>query len=559
MRRALFGRAMVIAVTVTVGGAAAAAGTTAAGASPRAAVAAGHRAASRTQPVSRVRAGSIDKGRMCITGPILCAEVADPESAFGEGVYVGHDQPAVLYSSSRNGAGNRNRWQLTLPKDPPSTVTAGRSWSFQLEAAFWLGMALCDTQSYPLQVSTCTPDSDTNITPLAMHPGTAQMELQFYPPGFVEWPSGQSCDPTRWCAAMTISSLSENPITGQILNPTCQAQVGAEYMNFAFVTMSGAPIAPPGPVDSTLATFTPQNPDTFFMNPGDRVRVTTHDTATGLQVILNDQTTRQNGSMTASAANGFGQVQFDPTGTSCNQIPFDFHPMYATSSPQTRVPWEAHSGNITFAEDIGHFDYCTTVGSPGGVCSGMEGITGDQEPADADDTLCFPATNSSLVQVSGCLDRNVGFDGTSYQRDWPNGHASLHPTAGLFSSPLTGPRYGVNYPQAAFETDTPRVETSVGMCNQTTGTGCTIVPPTDDTGSAAFYPFFSVTSQDRPGGCRWFLGDAVPRLTARDFGGIFQYGSLLPQQYLTFGGGGATETQFNDYQQAFTRNPCPLG
>ena len=37
----------------------------------------------------------------------------------------------------------------------------------------------------PEQVSTCTPDSDRNIVDPAVsakHPGTAFMEMQFYPP-----------------------------------------------------------------------------------------------------------------------------------------------------------------------------------------------------------------------------------------------------------------------------------------------------------------------------------------------------------------------------------------
>jgi NAD(P)-dependent dehydrogenase (short-subunit alcohol dehydrogenase family) len=59
-------------------------------------------------------------------------------------------------------------------------------------------------------------------------------------------------------------------------------------------------------------------------------------------------------SMTASAGNGFGQIQAAPTGTSCTEIPSDFHPMYSTSSPQTRVPWAAHSYNVAFDEEIGH-------------------------------------------------------------------------------------------------------------------------------------------------------------------------------------------------------------
>ena len=63
-----------------------------------------------------------------------------------------------------------------------------KSYHFELNGAIWFGMALCDTQSYPEQVSTCTPDSDSNIVDPAVspnHPGTAFMELQFYPPGWV--------------------------------------------------------------------------------------------------------------------------------------------------------------------------------------------------------------------------------------------------------------------------------------------------------------------------------------------------------------------------------------
>ena len=71
-------------------------------------------------------------------------------------------------------------------------------------------MAMCDTQSYPNLVKTCTPDSDKNIVDPAIspnHPGTAFMEMQFYPPGWAAWPAGNSCDPTKWCAALNIDSL----------------------------------------------------------------------------------------------------------------------------------------------------------------------------------------------------------------------------------------------------------------------------------------------------------------------------------------------------------------
>ncbi len=124
-------------------------------------------------------------------------------------------------------------------------------------------------------------------------------------------------------------------------------------------------------------------------------------------------------------------------GSSCTEIPYDFHPMYSTSSPQTRVPWAAHSYNIAFDEEIGHFDYCTRVTIPTGTCNGgLEGAPGDQEPTDADDVACFPASASLLVQVSGCNGTNApGFDGTSYLNDWPDENTSLHPTPELRAGP----------------------------------------------------------------------------------------------------------------------------
>jgi len=509
-------------------------------------------------------AQSTAKSQACITGHLMCTEVQDYEAAF-HGTYVGHDEPSVLYYSNVPGAGNRNQWQVTLPKDPPPSVKRGRSWTFQLTPTFWFGMALCDTQSYPVQVRQCRPDSDSNITSSqAKHPGTAFMELQFYPPGWLKQFDGSSCDPRQWCAAMTIDSLSEDPINGTTLNPTCTAAIlgGTEYVNFAFVTHSGRPIGPPNPLQfNPLTSGNPTRPNVLFMRSGDHVSVKLHDTSQGLQAVLVDRSTGQSGSMTASAANGFGQIKYAPTGTSCTEIPYNFHPMYSTSSPQTRVIWAAHSYNVAFDEEIGHFDYCTVVTSALG-CSGQEGIPGDREPTDSDDAACFPSSTSLLVKVSGCEGTNVpGWDGTSYQPLWPDGNTRLHPTAELFTSPLTGRFFSENYSAAALESDTPRNEDpefgGFGMCNRTTGTGCTIVPTTDDNQPAAFYPFFSITSSHRPGGCRWFIGNVVPGQTANDFGGVSQYGTLFPQTYLVFGGGGATHTLIDDFQNNLGTNPCP--
>src|SRR5499427_5682923 len=252
----------------------------------------------------------------------MCAAVANPSDVCGS-EYVGHDEPSNLFYSNVPGSGNHMTYSVTLPHDPSpaNPNTPGKSFQFELNGALWFGMALCATESYPEQVSTCTPDSDSNIVDPAVspnHAGTAFMELQFYPPGWVPWPTWQvavgasSCDPTRWCAAINIFSLAENPVTGQLLNPTCRAVTGTEYVNFAFLTRHGRTTNPANPVQSTTATFTPDPKNDLFMNSGDNLKVSLHDTSNGLQTVIRDLN-GQTGSMTASAANGFGQVQFQPT------------------------------------------------------------------------------------------------------------------------------------------------------------------------------------------------------------------------------------------------------
>jgi hypothetical protein len=514
----------------------------------------------------------------------LCAEVGNPAEVFGP-EYVGHDEPSAVFYSNTPGSGNHMTYSMRLPHDPSADNpnTPGKSYQFQLNGAIWLGMALCATQSYPEQVSTCTPDSDSNIVDPAVspnHPGTAFMELQFYPPGWVPWPTWQvavgasACDPTRWCAAMNIFSLAEDPVAGTALNPTCAARTGLEYVNYAFISKNGRTEAPPNPVQSTTATFTPDPNNDLFMNSGDSLKVSLRDTPNGLQAVINDQTTGQKGSMTASAANGFGQVQYDPTGTSCVNLPYNFHPMYSTSSEQTRVIWAAHTYNISFTSEIGHFENCNgpnpipatpfgldASGSPVTCPAGnTEGFGDHVSPTDGDDDFCFPGTEALRIHINGCTDTNVGFDSLGYQPVWPDGNTALHPEPILFTSPRTGPGDSANYSRVAFEADLPRIEFST--CNRSTGAGCTLIPTTDKGTPAAFYPFFSAFQhgvRGVPGGgrCMWGFGNDLPGATT-DFGRNAQYGSLLSSTYLAFGGGGATIQRFNNFRQIIA-NPCPAG
>jgi hypothetical protein len=489
----------------------------------------------------------------------ICADVENSEAIFG--TYIGHDEPSVLFYSNKPGSGNQAQYVLTLPSDPSASnpTERGKSYNFELHPAFWFGMAMCDTQSFPEQLKNCPADSDNNISDpnvTPKHVGEAFMEMQFYPPGWVEWPAGNSCDPTKWCAALNIDSLSENPVTGQTLNPTCASTTGLEYVNFAFITKSGKPQpnSPPNPVQSTINTFTPNPSYDLFMNSGDKIVVNMHDTDHGLLITLNDKTSGQSGSMKASAANGFGMVKWAPSGTSCTDIPYDFHPMYSTSSESTRVTWAAHSYNVAFADEIGHFDFCngSNAITPTGACptGNTEGMKGDYEPTDGDDTYCFPASSSSLVQVAGCQGTNAGFDGMPYQRVWPDGDYNLHPTPITFSGPLTGSDYNINYQRIAFEADLPIIE-NPNVCNIVTGFGCTLIPQDDEGQAAAFYPFYSTSLG--PVGCVWRLGNHMKGST-NDFGQNNQYGQLLALSYTALGGG--PQTLYTNFRQILSYNPC---
>jgi hypothetical protein len=519
----------------------------------------------------------------------LCAETFDAKIALHENYYVGHDEPELAFYSSRPGSGYNMTYQVTLPKDPnvlPTQSSPGAFWNFQLRPTFWLGLVMCDTQSYPQFTTTCTPDSDTNIkndanpsSPnfIGKHAGAAYEELQFYPPGWANWAVGTSCDPSRWCAALNIDSLSENGATGADLNPTCQGQVlgGTEYINFAFVTRSGIPQGPPGPKSSLLSptSLVPDPSQDLMMRGGDKLLVTLHDTFQGFQVVIADQNTHQTGTMTASAANGFSQIQAAPTGTACNEIPYNFHAMYATASEQTRNPWGAHaSGNAVLSDEIGHWDYCDNIPSLFAPCAGNEGGQGEApSPADGDDIFCLgPGQDpfgTMFVQVGGCEFENDGFDGTSYvASDWPGNGNQLAPAPLRFHSPYINGSKFQTYDRVAFETDLPRIErpnpnnaflNCVGaVTTNPTGAGCTN-PPSTDAGEQAYYPMYSTHQTTGPlGACEWQEGGTGIPGTLNTFGGssATEYGSLVAPTYQA---SATTTTQLWEDFRNIVKNPCP--
>lgn len=529
---------------------------------------------------------------LCTHGSALCPDVAESANFFKN--YVGHDEPSLLFYSNQRGSGNSTLYQMRLPQDPPVQPTndgTGGTFNFQNHPAFWVGMALCDNQSAPLPSSKpCKPDSDTNIFDSAdpnnpkyigKHPGTAFVEMQLYPPGWVPWPASQfinggaSCDATRWCAALLIFSFQENMNTRMGNNVDCQNRTGVESFNFAFVTKNGVPTGPPDPFNQTTeGTFTPNANRDLFMNSGDVITIDMHDTKNGLQVRIDDQSTGERGLMTASPQNGFAQVVFDPTAQKCTQKPYAFHPMYSTASEHTRVPWAAHTYNVAFSDEIGHFEYCPQVlgDIPNATCASST-TASDPGGTDADDqdTNCAPAGDSTQVKISGCTGTDVDFDGVPYQaKAWPGtGTPSrLVSTPIVFSSPLFNGHS--NYQRVAFEADMPAIESNP-PCSHVSGNGCTNPPP-----GANFYPIYTTGTDvandnsqgdqpaqgDRQGnnprieGCVWQLGGPAIAGATNNFGGnsVTEYGDKFAQA-IPFPGG--PRFRFENNRRILASNPCP--
>jgi hypothetical protein len=304
---------------------------------------------------------------------------------------------------------------------------------------------------------------------------------------------------------------------------------------------------PPSPLRATAATFAPDPSKVLFMNAGDELEISIHDSPAGLVNSIRDVTTGQSGSMTASVANGFAHPLFQPAASTCTEAPYAFHPMYATSNEHTRVPWAVHTYNVSFSDEIGHFEYCDKANVQGTCVT-----PGGGEKKDSDDTSCFNPAASLLVQVGGCVASELDFDGTSYQPDWsgtltdPVQDRRLHAESFLFTSPLTG---GRDYDRMAFEADIPAIE-PLSVCDLQ-GNGCVNPPP-----GAQFYPLYSTRTGS--GACAWQEGGPYIPGTSNTFGGssTTEYGPLLSTYYPQAPGFPAGFFVEN-FRNTLPSNPCP--
>ncbi|MGZ4305959.1 MAG: hypothetical protein ACXVSL_13970 [Solirubrobacteraceae bacterium] len=517
---------------------------------------------------------------LCQSRTSLCIDPAfNPPTG-----YVGHDEPSVLFKSHVPGSGNDVTYTITLPKDPRIQPTEsganGTTWNFELRSTYWFGMTMCDTESAPNFTKTCTPDSDRNdlegTNPKASnyigkHPGNAYMELQFYEPGYVPQFEGFGCTGTQYCAAMTIDSFSSNQNTGVDNTAACNEYIlgGVEPINWAYVTRNGKSQAPANPLftgtfdNPNLSAVTPDTSKDLLMNPGDRVRIHMYDTPAGFRVDMFDLSTGQHGSMTASVANGFAHILYQPNSSTCTATPYAFHPEYSTGTPRGNT-WSAHTYNIAGSDEIGHFENCQAVDANFNCTSPGSQDAGGLDQDDGNN-FCVPGTDSLLVHIDGCFFDDGDFDGQSYRSDWPGSNPNpfvdrqLHTTPMAFTSATTNDGR-TDYSAIAFEADLPRIEADDSQfnppfCDRTTGANC-VNPPA----GAQFYPLYTTGRQN--GGCIWQQGATHIPGTTNTFGGssTTEYGPLLLTAYPTADAQGnpVIERLYDNFNSGDIRNPCPV-
>ena len=185
--------------------------------------------------------------------------------------------------------------------------------------------------------------------------------------------------------------------------------------------------------------------------------------------------------------------------------------MYSTATPATRNFTAAHTYNIAFSDEIGHFEYCAKVAHRRDRHLRQAAGRRHQQPRQrragpaGDDEFCLPASASLLVKIGGCLDIDGDFDGVAYKFTWPG--SISNPTADQLLNAAAGPVHQPDHARPEFHLDGLRIghrrnesdDTAFGARRPVPaahhqpgrphpGVGCVNPPPDSD-----FYPFYSTT------------------------------------------------------------------
>ena len=215
---------------------------------------------------------------------------------------------------------------------------------------------------------------------------------------------------------------------------------------------------------------------------------------------IHDLTTGESGSMTASTANGFAQIKFDPGASSA--------PSCRTRSTRCTHLERAHpravGGALVQRRVLGR-DRALRVlrlrrrrdgQLPQRGRAGLRGGLATTSPASTRRTRRSSRSAAVSVATTTTTGRRTRTSGPGHL-----GNKSSSPTVHVREPALQRDQ---NYDRIAFETDLPRIEAQpAGPCNRTTGEGCVNPPP-----GAQFYPIYTT-------GCRRGLRLADRRADSR--------------------------------------------
>ena len=127
---------------------------------------------------------------------------------------------------------------------------------------------------------------------------------------------------------------------------------------------------------------------------------------------MHDLTTGKSGLMTASKANGFGQIMFQPNSATCHERPYAFHPEYNDGRPARQ-----HVGGARQQPRVRGRDRPLRVLQRDRRRGRQLHVSPPRRDTalDPDDIECFDGAASTLVQLTGCFGGAGDFDwdGTS--------------------------------------------------------------------------------------------------------------------------------------------------
>ena len=206
-------------------------------------------------------------------------------------------------------------------------------------------------------------------------------------------------------------------------------------------------------------------------------------------------------------------------------------PPLPNGQPRAWTTWAAHTDNVAYDSEIGHFE--------------------PRDRGDFDDTEC---TNGPLVP--GCLSFSSGGGRLRWLCVPPRLARRVRSVPDAELRDLTTQHrvhrhFNQPYPIVRFETDLPRIEEANnggGLdCDHHTGANCTVPPE-----GANFYPWYHLASVPSVGGanCAWALSNNLPNQIS-NFGGMRQgWGPLELTDY-------GFDQRYHNFARTLTGgNPC---